>query len=624
MLGKLAFTVEPVDRETLPSLFSRMAILNGTDAVNFALDLGITFRRILEQDEEALAIFAERAGLSATQLAELLSWAGERIGDVRMRFRKEVFVSRALRNPIIRGCPHCMREHAADQRHPLRHIAMRGDWLCRGVDICLQHHHPLVPLWSSSRPIERDDIRARLAEILPDLRAGSFDCVRIVPTDYDLWLDKRLSQGIAADKTWLAAQPVFPAITIFEFIGAALLRKQGAAPDDRRAKATGFAFVSQGPDGIRAALDILMRSRDGGHFVTQGELGPLFKHLKGIYLDDDAFAGFRGILRDYFLEIWPLAPGDDLLGQAVTERRLHSLTTASKETGIGPAVLNDFLTEAGAFAPSDKRADARKTFDAKAWQHILDEIPTLVGPIALRRAIGATLAELKGLKADGILVPRTNIATIKSPWRIADGIALLEELEAYAEPVALGEPGWETIQLVHKRLDLPVGEVIAAIRAGFLRIGKRSAVYGYHGFVVEITEVAAFKAKAAPKHKPSTNQGEMTAAAFARSAGIRGKGQFLALIEGGHTPAMLVLNPTTRRREWRASRDDIAAFEANYTTPSMLSAETGAHLNTIRAVLQSEGVQPFRPNGLDVGPVYLRNAVEPVVALLKTQRKSDR
>lgn len=412
---------------------------------------------------------------------------------------------------------------------------------------------------------------------------------------------------------------MFPAITISEFIGAALLRKQGEAPDDRRAKAAGFSFVSQGPDGIRAALELLMRSQDGGYIVNQGELGPLLRHLSGSYLDDDAFAVYVEIHRDYCLKIWPLAPGDNLLGHTVSERRLHSLTTASKETGIGSTVLDDFLTEAGAFEPSDARADARKTFDAKAWQHILDEIPTLVGPIALRRAIGATLAELNGLKADGVLVPRTNVATIKSPWRIADGQALLEELEAYAQPVAPEEPGWETIQLVHKRLDLPVGGIIAAIRAGFLRLGKRSDVFGYHGLVVEITEVAAFKAKAAPTLKPSTNQGEMTAAVFARSAGIRGKVQFLALIEGGYTPAMLVLNPTTRRREWRMSRDDIAAFEASYTTPTMLSAETGAHWRTIRAVLQSEGVQPFRANGLDVGPVYLRNEVEPVVALLKSQ-----
>ncbi|PRZ44557.1 hypothetical protein CLV89_12323, partial [Tritonibacter scottomollicae] len=55
--------------------------------------------------------------------------------------------------------------------------------------------------------------------------------------------------------------------------------------------------------------------------------------------------------------------------------------------------------------------------------------------------------------------------------------------------------------------------------------------------------------------------------------------------------------------------------------PTILLAETGAHWNTIRAILQSEGIQPFRPNGLDVGPVYLRTEVEPVVALLKTQRE---
>ncbi|WP_417840086.1 hypothetical protein [Tritonibacter scottomollicae] len=100
-----------------------------------------------------------------------------------------------------------------------------------------------------------------------------------------------------------------------------MLRKQGEAQDDRRAKATGFACVSQGANGIRAALDILTRSQDGGHIVNQGELGPLFKHLKGIYLDDDAFEGFRGILRDYFLEIWPL-------------RQVMTFSSRSSQSGV--------------------------------------------------------------------------------------------------------------------------------------------------------------------------------------------------------------------------------------------------------------------------------------------------
>ncbi|MDO6723443.1 hypothetical protein [Celeribacter halophilus] len=43
MIKKLPLTAEPHERETLPSFFSRMAQINGTEATDFALDLGISF-----------------------------------------------------------------------------------------------------------------------------------------------------------------------------------------------------------------------------------------------------------------------------------------------------------------------------------------------------------------------------------------------------------------------------------------------------------------------------------------------------------------------------------------------------------------------------------------------------
>ncbi|WP_339108733.1 hypothetical protein [Thioclava sp. GXIMD4216] len=46
------------------------------------------------------------------------------MGDVRMRYRGEVMVSRALRNPIIRGCPICLRGDSKDERPPLRKMVM--------------------------------------------------------------------------------------------------------------------------------------------------------------------------------------------------------------------------------------------------------------------------------------------------------------------------------------------------------------------------------------------------------------------------------------------------------------------------------------------------------------------
>lgn len=46
----------------------------------------------------------EILGVYPQQLGEMLSWTGVQAGNVRMQFRGEIFVSRALRNPVMRGC----------------------------------------------------------------------------------------------------------------------------------------------------------------------------------------------------------------------------------------------------------------------------------------------------------------------------------------------------------------------------------------------------------------------------------------------------------------------------------------------------------------------------------------
>ncbi|MDE4144830.1 MAG: TniQ family protein [Pseudophaeobacter sp. bin_em_oilr2.035] len=611
MVDKLRLAVEPCDRETLPSYFSRMAAINGTDTAGFALDLGFSFKRILEQDELAVAAFAARSGLTQDQLSTLLSWTGERIGDVRMRYRGEVFISRALRSPTVRGCPHCLREQAEGQTYPLRHMTISGAWQCRGADLCIRHHHPLVPLWTYSRPLERYNIGARLAEILPDIAARRFDSELIEPSAYDRWLDHRLFQG--NDDTWLATQPLFAAMTFCGLLGAALLNKQGEESEDRKAKSLGFVVASQGPDAIREELGRLTLAEDGGDAVTRGELAPIFKTFDRLYRHDDAFDGFRDIVRAHVLEIWPIAAGEEILGQIMVERRLHSLTSASKETGIGTAVLNDFLTEAGAFSSDDARSDARKTFNAREFQALLDEIPTLVGRIAMRRAIGATLAELKSLEADDVLVPRTKVRTIKSPWRVRDGLALLEELELQAIPIDEDTPGWDTIQLVHKRLGVSVGRVINEIRDGNLGVGKRRDVFGDHGFVVQIAEVERLTKHGPQGAKSTTIGNEISAAAFARSIGVREKGAFLALIEGGHTPATEISHPVMKRPQWRMTSSDITAFHETFTTPTVMAEESGMHRNTILAALAAGDVHAFQPDGVNVGPIYLRDEVEAIL-----------
>jgi hypothetical protein len=456
----LPLRVPPGPRETIPSFLSRMAATNGSSATDFSRDMGFTAKGAINLNGDALQRLADISGLNELQLKEMVSWTGQRLGNVRTAFRGEAFVSRAVRNPAMRGCPVCLREDALKQPEPLRAMIMRGDWQVRGVDICIKHRHPLVVLWRSANLFQRYDIGARLSEVLPEILAGSFERPLEETSDYDFWLSKRFDEGL--DNTALAKYSVFPAVTLCNSLGSELLRQSpDYEPNDQnfgqKANAVGFEVAKQGERAIRSAFDKLAQTAKGALDEPQKAFGQIFVKLNRYYIADDEFAPFRKILRDCILDVWPYGRGETVLGVELSARRLHSIRSASLETGIGPTVLSDFLTEAGAFAPNDDRPNSRKTFDAVLYAGLLAEIPKLIGPIEMRRVIGATRTELISLEEDEVLPPFTKISTIKSPWRIADGQAFIAELSNIAHDIAPDETGWETLQQARKRSAIKVG-----------------------------------------------------------------------------------------------------------------------------------------------------------------------
>ncbi|WP_256947365.1 TniQ family protein [Haematobacter genomosp. 1] len=136
-------------RETLPSYLSRLAASKGVTTGDLAYDLGVSMKRFLQADEAAVDALARWAKLSAAEVEEMLSWTGVPIGNVRLQFRGEPVVSRALRNPAVQGCPVCLREDAAtNPAEPLSAMVMRGHWQMREVCVCLRHRRLLVTLWT--------------------------------------------------------------------------------------------------------------------------------------------------------------------------------------------------------------------------------------------------------------------------------------------------------------------------------------------------------------------------------------------------------------------------------------------------------------------------------------------
>jgi hypothetical protein len=175
-----------------------------------------------------------------------------------------------------------------------------------------------------------------------------------------------------------------------------------------------FGVARDGEASIRNALDRVARAASGPLDEPNKAFGPLYAGIRD-YADEEGFAPYVAILRACILDHWPIAPGELVLGVVVHERRLHSLVTASRETGVGSSVIEQFLVESGALQEQDDRPPNRRLFDAQANAALLAEIPTLVGPIAMQKAMGATRKELVALEEEEILVPRTRLPRSRTP-----------------------------------------------------------------------------------------------------------------------------------------------------------------------------------------------------------------
>ncbi len=588
--------------------------MNGVGARDLALDMAIPFKGLLNLEDEPLEALAGYAVLDACALAELISWTGRPLGDVRMEFRSEVFVSRGIRNPTVRGCPICLREDAkAHDGPPLQAMVMRGDWQFREVLLCLRHQHPLVPLWNAARPSERHDVGARLNEIIHDLMAGNLDQPRQPPTPYDCWLDSRLESG--TDITWFAQHELYPAATFCRIFGHELIRLHSSVAMDKtspkmRPHQVGFEVASKDEASILTALHDLKETATGRNEEAHAALGALFyRKTSNASFDLECFAQFRRMLQSFVLENWPIAKGAFVYGAPLPERILHSIRTASTETGLGPDLLKQLLAEIGVIDPKNNQSNTRITFRAKENAHFLSEITTWVGPLEIRQAMGATRAEFSAL-ADGlVLVPRTHLPKVKKRWRLSDGVDLFAELMAGAVPIEAQDKCWEKLQNAKARSGVPVGSLIAAIRSERLQVGSRCDQNGYQSICVLKQEVDHL---ARPAQTPMSRDC-ISASLFGRSIGLRDKGRFLALVSKGHTPATRVRHQNTGIWQDVMTEANIAAFHSRFMTFPSMAEEFGGHWRTYWTTLCSADLTRFAPEGEDYGYLYLRKDVEPVL-----------
>ena len=394
-------------------------------------------------------------------------------------------------------------------------------------------------------------------------------------------------------------------------LGFSLLRHITSAPssltdeDKWIAYNLGFEVARDGEAAIRHALQGLQDIPSGPHDGPRKIFPMMYDRLAYDTIDNPDYDAFRRILRSHMMETWPLGVGDELLGEPVTERRLHSVRSAAMATGIDQRRLRTILAAEG-IVPEDGLPDAWQVFDAKRAGAVLNAATTLITAKDFAAGINASRSQFDLLVAGGILAPRLSSvddAGTKAIWDPADGVRFLDSVFLGASPLRQAQHAWEHIAKSAARLMVGPDVIIRAIQERrIVRIGNHADFDGYAALYVYHDEVCSVLSP--------ENASEQSIELFSKSVGIGQPIRMKRLVLNGHTPATEMAHPKLKTKQLFITRDDADAFHRRFYTPRTMAQAHGKSWQSMTATLKAAGVETLSPDGEDYGALYLRHDVD--------------
>lgn len=595
-------------REPAFAFHSRLAAAGGVSAVDFGQDVDLPFAQVVKGVPDALTQLEQ---LSGNGQGALSSWTPVAIAGRRRSINGHQFPVRPLLTSEVRGCPACLREDIEGSSLS-RHQAMtfQAHWLIHHVSLCLKHQCGLVPLWKDTAPTLRYDTAMQFREIADQIVSGEMDGGARAPTEFEIWFDQRLA-GEPHEETWLDAHPLHAASVFCRLLGYALLSLHDLKPRDVTPKwehltyDAGFAVASRGEAEILAHLKQL-------NALAEPRLGPkavfpmLYDRLSREHRDDPDFSPYRDLMSRHLMDSWPLGPGDDLLGEPVGIRRLHSVRTASEETGIDMRRLRKMLQAANMIDPD--LPDTWATFDAEEAEDLLTSLVSFVSAKEFAEMHGISRSQFDLLVEDGLLKPALTDAQSKHIWDPRDGRGFIDGLLTGAEIIQQAQHGWTTVAKSAQRLKLRPAEIIQAIREGRVqRVARNVQFHGYGSIHVYHQEVAQMLASDEPA--------ALSLELFTKSVGLARPVYLNRLVKDGHVPSTKMRNPRTKAMQRYITEKDAAVFHTRFVTLRTLAKAKGVTWQSLAPKLRDAGVLPFSPEGVDYGYLYLKSEVERALSI---------
>jgi hypothetical protein len=574
------------------SFVSRLACANFARSMRqFCYDLKLSYRGVVNGFIDTLSRISDLSGIPVATLM----WNAIGSDKDERSIRGEKLVRTSLNHSHVYVCPKCLRaDIAASKLRADQAIYGRMAWRIAAVRTCPVHKLALVEL-AQANITTMYDFSLLVRPKLDDLGRLAELAVKRPASGLEQYIFSRLDAA-PGRPGWLDALEFHAAIKVCEVFGAVAVfgRKQNLktlSPDDWYAAGSkGFEIAAAGEIGIGAFLADMHGTYRESRVPNEGahaRFGRLYDWVASV-ADDPVYAPVHDLVRRCIIETMPLGPGDELFGEPVRTRHLHSIRTASLETGMHSKPLRRILVATGIIpADQDGLHDHRVLFDANAAREVLAKA---AGALSLKEAEGylnAGRVHAKLLLEHGFIRPFLGAAAGQTKWILfvrADLDQFLADLLRQATPVDAVPDGMADIAKAAKRSNCGAMEIVDLILHGKLvRVARRAAVAGYGAVLVDVDEVRGHVR--GPAADGLTGR-QVMAELGTFHAVVR------ALIDERKLPTRRAINPLNRSPVRLVDRADLDTFRRTYVPLSELAKKRRAHPRTIRMELEAKGIKP--------------------------------
>ncbi|MGB3643575.1 MAG: TniQ family protein [Mesorhizobium sp.] len=617
VLEPLAFAYPLEELEPAAGFASRLAALNGRSLKDLLRDMSIPQRNLDKGVESAVRNIAL---LGRANPERLLRYTPVPRTEKLYEVGGETFLRLAINRTYFRFCARCALEdmNGYDGPPPSRPW-LRLEWTISHFRSCPRHEVLLTATSPKRTPFAAFDFNDTMQGLIPTLHRTADQTAVVAASPFQAWLQERL-RGRRSPENWLDDLPLHVAAPFCEALGVSSFHPpkvrvaRFTVSDWAAAADEGFRVASAGEDSLR----VLLQRLNAAQSSTRGYWGPrdTYGYAYGLLqktVHDPGYGKLRDAVRRFALETIPIEPGSDVLGEIAGERKIHTVRTAARDSGMHALSVRRLFKRMGIDGAADHSGvmDHRILVKSEEIHRVVAELKEAITAPQVERLLGVPRLHLKELVALGYLPALAGTGTRRNAKRRFSRTDV-EQLRArlFEGAHEIFEPGERQVDVTEARraATCTIPDLLNMIFDGRLAWkGRLAGRHDYMALLFDADEVTRLVRSEGTR----TNLTKAEAEAFLPGTHERVVNR---LIEAGHLTIVEEFSPDARRMIPVVSRESAEAFKSCYISLGELCQKTDLHHKKVRLVLRNAGVEAAIPQENVGAFFYCRERIEELEA----------